>query len=84
MGLVDFGKVDEVTVSKIAILIERYKRGASVGDCVNFIHPAQKELNDLLITAKQHSRENILRVILVVSIFLNIGLIVLLYSQLAG
>ena len=34
--------------SKIAILIERYKKGANVDECKNFFHPAQRELNELL------------------------------------
>ena len=45
-------KEQTMQVSKIAILIERYKKVASVDECKIFFHPAQKELK-VLQNAKQ-------------------------------
>ncbi len=45
-----------MSVSKIAILIERYKKGASVDECKNFFHPAQRELNELIAAQQRVQR----------------------------
>lgn len=50
-------KEKTMSVSKIAILIERYKIGASVDEYKTFFHPAQEELKALQYV--QHSAQRI-------------------------